>query len=68
MYNLIEYSNAYSKTSRHSWQYYSDELALDANDDIDFLASKNNSALFKCKWQIIGQTGNRGRKDVQKIV
>ena len=49
MYNLIQYSNAYSKTSRHSWQYYSDELALDANDDIDFLASKNNSALFKCK-------------------
>ena len=27
MYNLIEYSNNYSKTSRSLWQYYRDEPA-----------------------------------------
>ena len=34
MYNLIEYSNAYSKTSRSLSQYYRDEPALDVNDNI----------------------------------
>ena len=28
MYNLIEYSNAYSKTSGSLWQYYRDQPAL----------------------------------------
>ena len=28
MYNLIEYSDNYSKTSRSLWQYYRDELSL----------------------------------------
>ena len=38
MYNLIEYKDAYSKTSGRLWQYYRDEPALDANDEIiDFL-------------------------------
>ena len=31
LYNLIKYSNNYSKTSRSLWQYYKDEPAL--NDD-----------------------------------
>ena len=65
-YNLVEYSDAYSKTSVSLWQYYRGELALDANDDIiDFPANNNNSALFKFKQQITGQTGNRGTKDVE---
>ena len=32
MYNLIEYSNAYSKTSESLWQYYRDEPSIDDND------------------------------------
>ena len=28
MYNLIEYNNNYSKTSRSLWQYYRNEQAL----------------------------------------
>ena len=48
MYNLIEYSDNYSKTSWVLSQYYRDELFLDDNDAIvDFLADKNNSASFK---------------------
>ena len=50
MYNLIEYSDNYSKTSWVLSQYYRDELFLDDNDAIvDFLADKNNSASFKSK-------------------
>ena len=38
MYNLIEYSNIYSETSRSSWKCYSYEPALDHNNKItDFL-------------------------------
>ena len=50
-------------------QYYRDEPALDANGDIiDFPANNNNSALFRFKQQITGQTGNSGTKDVQIMV
>ena len=48
MYDLIEYSDAYSKTSRSLWQYYRDEPPLDANVHIiDFPANNNNSTSFK---------------------
>ena len=50
MYNLIEYSDAYSKTSGSLWQYYRDEPALDNNGNItDFPYDNNNSASFKLK-------------------
>ena len=42
MYNLIEYSDAHSKTSGSLWQYYRDEPALDNNGNIiDFLGDNN---------------------------
>ena len=34
----------------------------------DFLANSNNSAPFKFKQKIIGQTGNAGTKDVELMV
>ena len=34
MYNLIEYNDAYLKTSGNLWQYYRDESALDNNNNI----------------------------------
>ena len=50
MYNLIEYSDNYSKTSGSLWQYYSDEPALNANGGvIDFPADNNNSVSLKFK-------------------
>ena len=50
MYNLIEYSDAYSKTSGSLWQYYRDKPALNANSEtIDFSANSNNNAIFKFK-------------------
>ena len=66
MHNLLEYSNAYSKTSGSLRQFSRDEPALDNNDNIiDFPANNNNSNLFKFKQQITGQTGNGGTKDVE---
>ena len=53
MYNSIEYSDNYSKTSGSLWQYYRDEPSLDDNCDVNFLG---NGALFKLKQKIPGET------------
>ena len=53
MYNLIEHSDAYSKTSGSLWQYYRDEPAVDNNKNIiDFSANNNNSILLNFKQKI----------------
>ena len=58
MYNLIEYSDNYSKTSESLWQYYKD----DPNDNIE------NSESFKYKIKTTGKTPNNGNtKDVEII-
>ena len=56
MYNLIEYSENYSKTSRSLWQYCKDIPAV--NDDgtvIDFNGA-NATDSFNFKIKITGQT------------
>ena len=59
MYNLIEYSDNYSKTSGSLWKYYKD----DPNDNLA------NSESFKSKVKITGKTPNNGNtKDVEIIV
>ena len=59
MYNLIEYSDNYSKTSGILWQYYKD----DPNDNLA------NSKSFKSKVKITGKTPDNGNtKDVEIIV
>ena len=66
MYNLIEYTDKYSKTSGSLWHQYIDEPFLGANGAIaDFLADNNNSALLKLKTKIAGRTGNDGTKNVK---
>ena len=47
MYNLIEYSDAYSKTSGSLQQYYRDEPALDNNGNIIDFSDDSNIASFK---------------------
>ena len=69
MYNLIEYSDAYSKTSGSLWQLYRDEPILDNNGNIiDFPDHNKNSPSFKLKQKITGQAGNGGTKDVEIMV
>ena len=59
MYNLIEHSDNYSKTSGRLWQYYKD----DPNDNL------TESESFKSKLKITGTTPNNGNtKDVEIIV
>ena len=56
MYNLIEYSDNYSKTSGSLWQYYKD----DPNNNLE------NSESFKYKVKITGNTPADGyTKDVE---
>ena len=71
IYNLIEYSDNYSKTSGSLWQYYRIGPALDNNDNniiINFPANNNIIISFKFKQQMTGQKGNGGTKDVEKMV
>ena len=59
MYNLIEYSDNYSKTSGSLWQYYKDI----PNDNL------TDSESFKSKVKITGKTPDDGNtKDVEIIV
>ena len=55
MYNIKDYSDAHSKSSGSLWQYWREEPALDANNNIiDFPFGSNNSTLSKFKQQITG--------------
>ena len=47
MDNLIEYNDAYLKTSGSLWQYYRDKPVLDNNDNIFDFLDDTNSASFK---------------------
>ena len=64
MYNLIEYSDNYSKTSGCLWQYYRDEPALTNTGVIANFHPADNSDSFKFKQKITGATGDNGTKDV----
>ena len=56
MYNLIEYSNNYSKTSGSLWQYYRDE----PNDNIA------NSESFQFKVKLTGKAPDNDNKKMLK--
>ena len=58
MYNLIEYSDNYSKTSRSLWQYYKDE------SDDNLVDSKS----FKSKVEITGSTPADGNTKNAEII
>ena len=59
MYDLLEYSNIYLKTSGSLQWSYRDIPSLNNNNVIiDFLADGNNSNSFKFKKKITGKTNN----------
>ena len=51
MYNLVEHSDNYLKTSGSLWQYYRDELSLNAGNDaiFYFTDANHNCKLLKYK-------------------
>ena len=57
MYNLIEYSDNYTKTSGSLWQYYRDEPNANLVD----------SESFKSKTKITGKTPSHGNTKYIKI-
>ena len=75
MYNLIEYSDNYSKTSGSLWQYCKEIPAIDNDGDITDFNGANATDSFNFKNKITGQTaannndGNiAGRVDVEVMV
>ena len=68
MYNLIEYSDNYSKTSGSLWQYCKDIPAVDNNNAIVNFAENNLTDSFNFKVKMTGQTGDDGTKNVEIMV
>ena len=68
MYNLIEYSDNYSKTSGSLWQYCKDIPAVNNNGDIVDFNGANATDSFNFKTKITGQTDNNGRIDNVEIM
>ena len=68
MYNLIEYSDNYAKTTGGLWQYCKDIAARNANGEIIIFSEDNTTDSFKFKAKITGESGNGGTKDVEIMV
>ena len=69
MYNLVEYSDNYSKTFGILWQYCKDIPAVNNNGNItDFTGANATTTSFNFKSNITGQNNNSGRIDVEIMV
>ena len=75
MYNLIEYSDNYSKTSRRLWQYRNEIPAINNDGYIADFNWANATDSFNFETKITGQTDNNknngniaGRVDVEIMV
>ena len=68
MYNLIEYSDNYAKTTGSLWQYCKDIPARDANNEITEFRANNTTDSFNFKVKVTGQTGDGRTKDVEIMV
>ena len=68
VYNSDNYIVIINLEASSLWQYYRVEQALNFVGDVIDFPDNNNSASFKLKQKIIGQSGNDGIKDVKNIV
>ena len=68
MYNLIEYSGNYSKTSGSLWQYCKDIPGLNNDNAIVDFTNANLTDSFNSKAKVTGQTDDNGTKDVEIMV
>ena len=64
MYNLLEYSINYSKTSGILWQYCRDEPDLNGNGNIAEFNVADATNLLNFKAKITDETGDNGKKNV----
>ena len=68
MYNLIVYSDNYSKTSGSLWQYCKEIPAVNNEGSIVDFNGANATDSFNFKTKITGQTNNDGRINVEIMV
>ena len=68
MYNLVEYSDNYSKTSGSLWQYCKEIPAVNNAGDIVDLNGANATDSFNFKTKITGHTNNDGIIDNVEIM
>ena len=68
MYNLIEYSDNYAKTTGSLWQYCKDIPARNNNNEIIEFSAGNPTDSFNFKVKITGRTGDDGTKNVDIMV
>ena len=69
MYNLIEYSNNYSKKYWILWQYCRDEPALDANHAINHFTEANFiTDSFKTEEKKVAKLATMAQKNVEIMV
>ena len=68
MFNLIEYSDNYSKISGSLWQYCKDIPAVDNNNAIVNFAENDLTDPFNFKVKLTGQTGDNETKNVEIMV
>ena len=67
-YNLIEYSDNYSKTSGSLWQYCKEIPAVDDDGDIADFNGAIATDSFNFKTKITGQTNDNGIINVEIMV
>ena len=68
MYNLIEYSDNYAKTTGSLWQYCKDIPARNNNNEITEFTGCNTTDSFNFKAKITGRTGDDGTRNVEIMV
>ena len=68
MYNLIEYSDNYSKKSGSLWQYCKEIPAINNDGNITDFNGANATDSFNFKTKITGQTNNNGIINVEIVV
>ena len=68
MYNLIEYSDNYAKTTGSLWQYCKDIPTQNNNNKAIVFAENNLTDSFNFKVKFTGQTGDNGTKNVEIMV
>ena len=68
MYNLIEYSDNYAKTTGSLWQYCKDIPARNNNKEIVTFNVNNPTDSFNFKVKFTGETDDDGIKDVEIMV
>ena len=68
MYNLIEYSDNYAKSTGSLWQYCKDIPARNNNDEVIEFTAGNPTDSFNFKAKFTGQTGDDGTKNVEIMV